>query len=477
MIGRSTSFLGLAITDRAIACAEVSVAGARRTVRRTATFAIPSDVTLETPAPLGQALGAFLRQNRFNLSRAVVGISARWLIAVEKELPPADEAAAHAALRMQAERLAVSENGELVFEYAGRVEESAPSRVLLVGTQQQRLDRIVQMCDAAGLNVGAVTATGLVLANSLQKLSDDSSIVVLNRGGAEMIWRAGGEPRMLRHVTLTMNGHGTPPIAPLTAELRRAVALARTNGQTAANDLLLLNGVGLPRDEVRELGEKLGVRVRPETGTDALGISRELSPDDSTATESTDQYAPAMALALAAADPTLLPMDFRHSRLAPPQPKRLDRKAIWGIILGTIALLAIVSLYVSVHQRQNELEELNGLIAKSKDTTDSAQAMVDRVRFGRGYFDQRPAVLEGLRLVTLSFRDDEHIWVTSFTLRDNGKGQLIGKAADTKVILALRDRLQKNPRFTDVKLLDMRDADNRSREVTFSISFAFTFVE
>src|SRR4051812_18091493 len=122
MIGRSTSFLGLAVADRAVACAEVSVAGGQRTVRRTATFALTGEMSLENPAALGQALASFLRQNRFGSSRAVVGIPARWLMAVEKEIPPADETQGRAALRLQAERLAVAESGELVFDYAGRID-------------------------------------------------------------------------------------------------------------------------------------------------------------------------------------------------------------------------------------------------------------------------------------------------------------------------------------------------------------------
>ena len=44
-------------------------------------------------------------------------------------------------------------------------------------------------------------------------------------------------------------------------------------------------------------------------------------------------------------------------------------------------------------------------------------------------------MLEALREVTLAFRDDEQIWVTNFTFRENGKGTLIGKAADQKFVI------------------------------------------
>src|SRR5439155_2127905 len=104
MMGRSSNLLGLAVSDRAITCAELSVTGERRSARRTAVFELPAELSLEQPAAVGQALALFLRSNRFTASRAVIGLPARWLFAVEKELPPAGEAEARSALRLQAER-------------------------------------------------------------------------------------------------------------------------------------------------------------------------------------------------------------------------------------------------------------------------------------------------------------------------------------------------------------------------------------
>src|SRR5689334_20941786 len=141
MIGRSGSFLGVAVSDHSIACAEVSVAGGgNRAVRRTALFVFPADTSLDTPDTAGQALASFLRQKRFTATRAVVGVPARWLIAVEKEVPPASEDQTRATLRLQAERLAVAEHGEVVFDFAGRPSAMAASKVLLVGMLRQRLE-------------------------------------------------------------------------------------------------------------------------------------------------------------------------------------------------------------------------------------------------------------------------------------------------------------------------------------------------
>src|SRR5688572_23916517 len=130
MIGRSSSFLGIAFSDAGALVAEV--AGGGGNMRRTATFTFTPEANLDHPEAAGKALAAFLREHHFGASRAVVGVPARWLIAVEREIPPADEDLARATLRLQAERLAVAESGELVFDYAGKASTSAPTKVLLV---------------------------------------------------------------------------------------------------------------------------------------------------------------------------------------------------------------------------------------------------------------------------------------------------------------------------------------------------------
>ena len=100
--------------------------------------------------------------------------------------------------------------------------------------------------------------------------------------------------------------------------------------------------------------------------------------------------------------------------------------------------------------------------------------MVDRYNYGSGFFPVgRPPVLDCLRELTLAFRDTDRIWTNSVTYRENGKGTLAGKAADQRTVTDLLDRMRRNPRFSDVKVLDIREADPKSREVSFSASFTF----
>ena len=495
MIGRSNSFLGVAVSDRTITCAEVAVSsgaggasgggaerGGGRVVRRTATFVFPAELSLDTaPDAAGQAFAAFLRTKRFTSSRVVVGIPARWLMAIEKELPPTNEQQMRAALRLQAERMAVSESGDVVFDYAGRASTLAGNmnRVLLVGVLRQRLDRITQMMDAAGMSVVAVTSTGLALASVAAGRSDnDVTMLVLGKGGGEMVFQHDGTPRMLRHVAMpAVNGHGVQSVTPIGSELRRAVALvpAAPNGDNSNRELLLLDGVGLSSDQVGELSTRLGWNVRSGDGFDVLRVQNTSAA--AVETQPAGQFAPAVSLALAGAEPKLLPLDFRHSRLAPTPPRRISRNMAWGIALGLTAIVAIVALYLSVRQQQQRYDMLTSQIDRLAPQVKTAQITVDHATYSRGYFDTRPPMLDCLRQLSLTIHSDDRLWVTTFTLHDTGKGTLAGKSLDQKTVLGVIDRLKKNPNFNDVKLQDMREADQRSREQAFSISFNFNLAE
>lgn len=473
MIRRSSSFLGIALSDNGALCAEVS-GGERAAVRRTAAFTFPADTGaqgLDAPDTTGKALAAFLRQQHFNASRAVVGVPARWLIAVEREIPPADLDLARATLRLQAERLAVAESGELVFDYAGTPDPAAATKVLLVAMRRERLDRIEKMIRAAGLSLVAVTSTGLALASAA---GEGGGMLMLGRSGGEIVWGAGASPRMLRHVAITTNGHGLPALAPLGAELRRAAALARTNGALGDRGVLLMDGVGLPPEQLAELSEKSGVAVRVANPTEAAPAATATATVTATAdADPPGRFAPAAALAVAGARSRPLPVDFIDSRLAPEVKSRFGRGRVWAAVVSVIIIGGLLALYLVVRQRESQLAELNAELKELQPHIATAQATIDRLSYARGFYDNRPEMLEGLRELAMMFHDDERVWVNSFTLRENGKGQISGNAVDQKTVLALLGRLSANDRFSDVKMLDMREADARSREVSYSISFGF----
>jgi hypothetical protein len=445
----SGNILGIAIADRAITCAEVVSRANLKSVRKTATFTLPAELSLDKPAAVGQALAVFLRSNGFSASRAVVGVPAKWLIASEKEVPPASGEQMRGMLRLAAERLATTESGELVFDFAGA--DAKGGKVLLVAMLRKQYEKIEQATEAAGLSIIAITPTSLAVAMGASPEDRNSPMLMVSHNGAEFVLSSGGTPRMLRHVPLAQfNGDG-PPLNTLGAELRRTVALG-----SAGSDLVLWDALGLSQAQVSELADRSGLKVRPGTVANASA-----------------EFAQPVALALAGTDRALLPLDFSHSRLAPRKQNRFGRRSVWGVGIGVAAVIGIIALYVNVNHMQSQLDKMNAQLKSQTADVKSAQNMIDRVNYSRGYLGTRPALLEALREVTVNFRDDDPIWATSFTMKDTGKGQVMGKASDEATVLALADRMRKDAHFSDVNVLDVSESAARSRERTFSISFSF----
>jgi hypothetical protein len=344
---------------------------------------------------------------------------------------------------------------------------------------RQQFDRVEKILDSAGLNIAGITSTGLVIADAVAASESDAGLLLVGRNGAEMVLRQpGGNPRVLRHVAVAANGHGAPALAPLGAEIRRAVAMS--NGSGPLKEMLLLDGVGFDANQINELATRAGIPLRDGDELKVLGLNADAfasaqSPADKS--EPIGFYFAAAALAISGTKTEELPVDFSHSRLAVAKTKRLGRNAIIGIAAAIVAIVGISMLYSQVSRRQADLDAVKKSIADMEQRTAPATTLVNRVNIARGYYDQRPRTLESLRQLTQEFRDDEKIWVTSLNIHDNGKGTLQGKAADNETVQKTVERLKKNSRFLQVQLNDAHPGDSRTQEWVWSLNFTYNFAE
>ncbi len=457
MIGRRSSILAIAVADGSFACAEVAARGDRR-VRRAAVFAWPAGLTLGKPEPLGLALRAFLKAEGFGNHPVAVGLPARWVLAQERELPPASASEALDALRLQAEQLTASDSAEMCFDFVGRLEAGRPNRVLMIGTLRKRVEQIEAVLTAAGLRLRAVTPTVLTLPPVAGE--DDGLVMLIGGGGAELVWQRAGAPRAIQHVPLSMNGHGRS-MALLGTEVRRAGVLPAGSGRAA--EASVLDAVGLTPHELARLSESLGegvtLRPTPAGGGGGEGVDPKVTP--------------AVAVGLAAADARLL-VDFRHSRLEPVERMRIGRATWWAAAIALL-LIVVVALEVLAYRGDTaELAALEEALARQAPDVEAAEATIARTGFGRGFYDGRPAALAYLAELTGAFGERDAVWATGVSFRQDGRGQLVGAGADQPSVLALLDRLKASGAFTDVTLVDLRESTTtREREVSFTMTLTF----
>jgi hypothetical protein len=219
------------------------------------------------------------------------------------------------------------------------------------------------------------------------------------------------------------------------------------------------------------------VSIRADDGTKALRVSVDpaaVADQEADEPATVGRFAPAMSLAIAAAKPELLPLDFKHSRLTPAPPQRLSRAQMWGIVIGATVVLGLVALFFVVRSKENQLADLDKQLKEMSEDVKKAQSNVERVKYGRGYFEGRPPVLDLMRELSLMIHDNERIWMTNVGYREGNRFTISGKAADPKTPLNFADRLRENPHFSDVRMPSgIVEADQKTREVSFTISFQF----
>ena len=460
MITRNTSsVLGVALGRTRLRVAQMRIRGGRQSVDAAEEFVYPEGLSLETPEKLGRALRALLRQRGITTRRAVLGLPAEWLMTRVKSVPPAPRDVAASALRLQAESEFSSEPNDLMVDFAGTTSETAASTVLLVATARQYADAAQAFARAANLKVVRLGATALSLGAFTRSIGNTAGLVVsLTDDGAEMLLEQDGRPAQIRHYSL---GSAADDPGEFAGEVRRTSASMGRKGTPLQ--------LALWRDAVTgrlpaAFSERLGIPM-------SLPVINGALPG---AAPGAQRCVDAVALAMAHLTEAAPAVDFLHSRLAPPKPPSRRRRIAWASAIAAIIVVALALLWTDSLQKQRELKVLQTRYAGYKDNLAKADKSLKRLATASAWTASTPRTLACLRDLTALFPDEGNsIWVTTFTLTSDGKGQLTGKAVSTQQVLAFLDRMKDAKRFSDPKLMDRRDVSRSGPEIAFSISFVY----
>jgi hypothetical protein len=217
----------------------------------------------------------------------------------------------------------------------------------------------------------------------------------------------------------------------------------------------------------RSLGDRLGLTV---TAPQLRDLAATDIPDST-------GYAPAVALAISVLDPAGPPVDFLHSRLAPPKPATRRRQIVWAAVIAASLVLAVVLALVDQQHRRRDLTQMQDDLAKMSDEVQRAQTARDQLTYARSMASGKPRFVACMRDITAMFPDDDTIWATNLNLEANTAGQVSGKAINGLLVLALADKMRESKLFKDPKVLDLRDTGQTPRAISFSISFFYRGTE
>jgi len=269
-----------------------------------------------------------------------------------------------------------------------------------------------------------------------------------------------GQIQAIRHVSDSED----PDFVAISQDLRRALA-TELSGPTPGQ-LVLWDSTGSAHDAIETLTDQLGLPVSMAH----VSTIADVDP----AAEDMAQLQPAVALAHACMDDRAPGIDFLHGRLTRPKATWFNRR--WRAAAAFLVLLAILLAFLILqHRRQIEsVSTLSGQLEQLEPDIAAARQIIDMVRYGEGWYEDRPSCLECLRQLTLGFPDDNNIWATGLTLADDLRGLLTGRAVNHQSILDLMDELTRSERFSQVQVKYMQEAGRDQRHVSFAIAFAFS---
>jgi hypothetical protein len=458
--------IGLAIGQRSFLLAEVAPRAGRNTVQHFAEFIFPEGLTLSTPEPLGAALGQFLKSRRFSTRDVVFGLPAKRLITRSKEIPPATPGVAASTLRLQAEGEFSSELDNLVMDFAGTPSTVEATKVLLIATNRESIEQCETIARAAGLRVVGVTSTTTALGRATSRLpGGDGWVLNLGEAGAEVVVQHGQDPAHLRHLNVA-DSASPESVGALAGEIRRMMASIPRNGtpMTLAMWKSPSNGQGLPGNL---LEQRLSIPV----------TTPELRTIVATDNPEAEAYAPAVALALSALEPAGLPVDFLHSRLAPPPPPKISRRKLAAYLITILAVLLFAGAFLQISARSRDLETLTEANRKNVDLVKTITAEQKRLEDAKKWMPKGPHFVNVLRDVTILFpRRSNTIWVDRLNnLRDATGWEVDGKTTNERFARELLNAmLDRSDKFSGAKLTSMTKDPTGD---LYSFRLQFTYVD
>jgi len=477
-LNRLTKIIGLTLGPKSMLLAEVALkAPAAPAILKLAEFPFPEGLSPATPADLGAALAAFLKANNFTVKDVIIGFPARRLLPRKQDDPAAAAAVGANTQPLQAEPEFAAESDAFVIDYAGATSTSSPFAVMLVATAQSAVDQCNEIARAAGLRLRGITATSAALGAATSALPGGEGLIVsLASGAAEIVVQHGKFSTQLRHLAVT--NAGTPEsISALAGEIRRTVAALHRNGTPLT--LALWDDAGETGETGNLLEKRLGM---PVTSPKLRSLA---TPDPAAqASANSGAFAPAVAVALAGLDPAGPPVDFLHSRLAPPAEKSSKRPILIASFCAAVLLLAIVGGYAYLQVKQSTLDALTAHHNAHAAEIKVAQTAADRLAEAKKWTTRKPRYIACLRDLTNLFPDEGTIWVTGLAIPPaGGKATVTGKALSETQVRNLKDKMLASKIFLSPTIRDNRKSAIAGRtggagggggfEQSFSIEFTY----
>ncbi len=408
-------------------------------------FAFPEGLGWEQPAELGRAFGEWLEAQRVPGRSVVLALPARWLALRTTDLPPLDDRSMLGGmLELAADELFAERLEELAWTWQSAGREGGLA-VSLVACRRDRIERVQQFAQSAGLRLDAARPLAMAAADALALPAGQTVLVLSGPAGGEVALVEDG--RVIRLGPLQW----APGQAESTdAELSRALLALSPGPQWT---LVVLGGPALAEAASAAADREAqppALRGAPAQG--ALSVARVLAATVCRRTEGPDFL------------PHRPPM---LARLGRPRTRRLALAALAGVAMIVWALLGWSSLQGRGRDAKDQLDAMAPLAGDLRQR----QAMLEATA---PWFADRPAALQALRELTRQFPESGSIWLTQYDWTDDGRVSLAGQARSRSEVLELLGRLEASGSFDQITSHYVRQQAGSDGRVAFAVSGQYT---
>lgn len=455
-----SNILGIIISDNVVAVSEIEKSDDGVKVLREAKFVVAQDKGLEGLVSRSLEFKDFIREHGFKAHKAVVGISAKYLLTTQFEIGSfTDVSSKTSSVRMNLERSMNFEMSEVAADYWETFGSGGnKNSILAVTTLRKNIDALTQFFAASHIKPVSVTNTSLGL-DLVEGQSAQCNIVILGSSIEVLLFENGGL-KMLKHIP-NPEGQGLSEKTSqrIVREINRASLGSLDSSSGPEYNLWERNGDSRQYDrELKTIFKAIEYKTFGEAATqgDETGLC---------------------TVATSLAKKTIsrnVEIDFINSHLNETKLEKKHELMPKIKIASAVLVLLVLLFFVGWFIDGMRISKLEKNLASVKTDVAQAEQIIRRVNYARGWFSTSPVYLESLRELTLTFPEKGDIWLTSFAMDESLNQVISGRAIREQAVLDVVDKMNAGNSFVNVKTLYIRQMGKNSDLVTFAINFNYS---
>jgi len=456
-MAKKKNILGILFGSKKIVVSQVEQTGNDCRLVKSGEYTFTGDMPSEEYPGNLSGFSQFFQEHGFKGSKAVVGLSIKYVIPTDVDLPPINDISSLSGiLRLNLEKRSMLNAAETLMDYSGKPGD-IPSRLLVVSVLAKQINAVKKILSSVNIKPVSITL-GLLAAGGMES-SGVTCTIFFGSDAAEILVQENGSLMNLRYIPLRSDPDSDQS-APrkIAIELRKLIMDEISSGAAVKIQLIGASRYRSVEEAITGIYDKIEFIQRQE----------KVSGDD--LTESC-QLAEELGRKYIADEK--FPIDFLNSHINGKKESRIRKMLPRFLTASALLVLFLGYLTVDWHMDRKAIALYQEKLNSISDNVASAKEVIHRVSFARNWYERSPRFLDSLRELTLLFPEKGDIWLSSLAVDESFNQVITGKAVEERAVLDVLDNLEKSERFRNVKMLYIRQAAKNSSIVSFAFNFQY----